>query len=199
MMTPATIAATLAQVPLFSDLPEHDRLHLAHATRPTQLSKGEILFHRGEACEGVYVVVNGQLKLSLLAANGMEKVVELIRAGQTCGEALMFLDKDYIVTASALSDTQVLHVGKIAILQGLAQDAHFARRMLAGLSRRMHGLICDIVTKSGNRIFGIVGKFYFLFRVKIFQPADFFFYPENSCKAGRRFPVFYVKVLNILT
>lgn len=160
MMTPATIAATLAQVPLFSDLPEHDRLHLAHATRPTQLSKGEILFHRGEACEGVYVVVNGQLKLSLLAANGMEKVVELIRAGQTCGEALMFLDKDYIVTASALSDTQVLHVGKIAILQGLAQDAHFARRMLAGLSRRMHGLICDIeaysLASASQRVIGWV-------------------------------------------
>lgn len=157
-MTLSQIANFFAQVPLFAHLPEHDRLALAQASRATVLGKGDILFHRGQPCEGIYVVTQGQLKLSLLAANGTEKVVELIRTGQTCGEALMFLDKDYIVTASALSDTQVLHVGKAAILQGLAQDAQFARRMLAGLSRRMHGLICDIeaysLASASQRVIG---------------------------------------------
>ena len=37
-------------------------------------------------------------------------MVEIIRPGQSFGEALMFLDKPYIVFAQALADSMLLHV-----------------------------------------------------------------------------------------
>jgi CRP-like cAMP-binding protein len=71
-------------------------------------------------------------------------VVEIIRPGQTFGEALMFLDKPYIVFAQALADSMLLHVAKHAVFEELAQDPGFARRMLSGLAQRLHGLVRDV-------------------------------------------------------
>jgi CRP-like cAMP-binding protein len=71
-------------------------------------------------------------------------VVEIVRPGQSFGEALMFLDKPYIVYAQALADSMLLHVSKQVVFEELARDPVFARRMLSGLSRRLHGLVRDV-------------------------------------------------------
>ena len=49
------------------------------------------------------------VKLAVHLAQGVEKVVEIIRPGQNCGEALMFLDSPYIVFAQALADSSAAH------------------------------------------------------------------------------------------
>jgi CRP/FNR family transcriptional regulator, dissimilatory nitrate respiration regulator len=67
-----------------------------------------------------------------------------VRPGQSFGEALMFLDKPYIVFAQALADTMLLHVAKHPVFEELGRDPLFARRMLSGLSRRLHGLVRDV-------------------------------------------------------
>ena len=67
-------------------------------------------------------------------------MVEIIRPGQSFGEALMFLEQPYIVFAQALSDAMLLHVAKHAVFEELARDPGFARHMLSGLSRRLHDL-----------------------------------------------------------
>jgi len=140
--------AFLANQPMFGDMsaPELDRL--AAFTVPVSLEKGASLFQCGDPCNGLHVVIYGQVKLGFMSPQGVEKVVEIIRAGQSFGEALMFLDKPYIVYAQALCDSMVLHVAKQAVLEELARDPGFARRMLAGLSRRLHGLVCDVEAYS---------------------------------------------------
>ncbi len=64
------------------------------------------------------------------------------------GEALMFMDKPYIVMAQTLADSLLLHVSKQAVFDELERDPAFARKMLAGLSRRLHGLIADVEAYS---------------------------------------------------
>jgi CRP-like cAMP-binding protein len=54
------------------------------------------------------------------------------------------------VTAQALADTFLLHVDKEVVFAGLERDPNFARKMLAGLSRRLHGLISDVEAYSLN-------------------------------------------------
>ena len=83
------------------------------------------------------------MKLGFISPQGIEKVVEIIRPGQSFGEALMFLDKPYIVFAQTLSDTMVLHVAKEAVLEELGHDPR-SRGMLSGLSLRLHGLVRDV-------------------------------------------------------
>lgn len=138
----------LARLPLFSGLNAGELAMLAAGTTEHHLERGQMLFHRGEPCTGFHAVVFGQIKLMLVSPMGVEKVVRVIEAGDSFGEALMFLDKPYIVSAQALSDSLVLHVGKAALVSELDRRPQLARKMLAGLSQRLHNLMSDVEAYS---------------------------------------------------
>lgn len=134
----------LSVLPLFSDLNATELQRLARGCSLRRLQRGERVFSVGEPCEAFHVTVTGQIKLFAISPAGQEKVIELIGPGHSFAEALMFTGKPYIVNAQALSDSLVLSVGKPAVLAEIEQDSRFALRMLAGISRRLHGLVHDV-------------------------------------------------------
>jgi CRP-like cAMP-binding protein len=140
----------LFQLPLFNELAPTELEQLAEATTEMHVPRGELIFKRGDPCNGFHTVVYGRVKLAFTSPNGSEKVVEIISPGHSFGEALMFMEKPYIVSAQAIADCMLLHVSKAAVFAELERDPRFARKMLAGLSRRLHGLICDVEAYSLN-------------------------------------------------
>ena len=134
----------LSVLPLFTDLnrPELERLALGCQLR--RLTRGENIFRVGEPCEEFHVTVTGQVKLFAISPAGQEKVIELVGPGNSFAEALMFTGKPYIVNAQALTDTLLLTVKKEAVVGEIERDPRFAMRMLAGISRRLHGLVHDV-------------------------------------------------------
>ncbi len=134
----------LAQIPLFHSVDRDEIAALGLATRRQMLARGEILFHKGDPCQGFYLLLRGQIKLSFISSQGNEKVVEIIAAGQTFGEALMFLEKPYIVTAQALLDAEVLHIDKAPLFSALDLQPQLARKLLAGLAIRLHQRMNDL-------------------------------------------------------
>ncbi|HPO20275.1 MAG TPA: cyclic nucleotide-binding domain-containing protein, partial [Rubrivivax sp.] len=117
---------------------------LAEGCTQTRLSRGDMVFRVGEPCEAFHVAVTGQVKLFVLSQSGQEKVIEIVGPGQTFAEALMFTNRPYILNAQALADSLVLSIGKPAVVGEITRDARFGLRMLAGISRRLHGLIHDV-------------------------------------------------------
>ena len=140
--------AFLATLPLFKELAPAELDRLAAGTTELHVPRGEILFNKGDPTTGFYLVIYGQVKLSFVTPAGQEKVVEIITPGASFGEALMFMEKPYIVMAQTLADTMLLHVAKEVVFDELAREPGFARRMLAGLSRRLHSLISDVESYS---------------------------------------------------
>jgi CRP-like cAMP-binding protein len=153
-----TVPALLMQLPLFSALAPEQIERIAAAAREKHLAKGEMLFQKGDPARGFFIVVTGQIKLALPSAQGNEKVVEIIGARQSFGEAVMFMDRPFPVFAEALVDTQLLHIGKDAVFQLIDTDASFSRRLLAGLSMRLHSLVADVesysLRSSAQRLIG---------------------------------------------
>jgi CRP-like cAMP-binding protein len=141
-------SAFLANLPLFKELAPAEIDLIAAGTTELHAPRGEILFNKGDPCTGFHLVIYGQVKLSFVTPQGSEKVVEIIGPGFSFGEALMFMQKPYIVMAQTLADSLLLHVSKEAVFAGLEHDAGFAKKMLAGLSRRLHGLIVDVESYS---------------------------------------------------
>ena len=142
------VPALLAKVPLFQGLAEDEVARIASGAREVTIARGEALFHRGDACLGFYIVVYGQMKLAFISSGGGEKVVEIISQHQSFGEAVMFMDKPYPVMAQALVDSQLVHIGKQALFAEIDNDPKLARKMIAGLSMRIHGLIADVEAYS---------------------------------------------------
>jgi CRP-like cAMP-binding protein len=141
---PIRIQEFLKNVPLFRELTDAELDRIAAGTAQVRAPTGTILFRRGEACAGFHVVVYGQVKLAFGAADGSEKVVEILGPGQSFGEAVMFLEKPYVVFAETLADSLLLQIGKSGVFAELERNPRFARKMLAGLAQRLHRLVHDL-------------------------------------------------------
>jgi CRP-like cAMP-binding protein len=152
----------LSRLPLFNEIAPAELDRIAATVIESQVARGDVVFRRGDPCAGFHIVVYGQIKLAFVSPDGNEKVVEIIGPGHSFGEALMFMEKAYIVTAQALADGMLLHVPKTAVFDELENDPKFARKMLAGLSRRLHGLICDVeaysLSSGTQRVIGYLLK-----------------------------------------
>ncbi|HSA88920.1 MAG TPA: Crp/Fnr family transcriptional regulator [Burkholderiales bacterium] len=107
---------------------------------------GDALFRQGDRCTGLYAVVHGRIALTASTSRGRERVTEIIGAGRSFGEAVMFLDKPYIVGARALGDALVLHLARETIFAELERSPGFVRRMLAGLSAKLHATVRELDT-----------------------------------------------------
>ncbi|MDE2401474.1 MAG: Crp/Fnr family transcriptional regulator [Burkholderiales bacterium] len=138
------ISAYLSGLPLFNEMRPAELERLAAGSQVRRYARGEEVFSVGQPCEEFHVVISGQVKLYALSPSGQEKVIEIISAGHSCAEALMFTGKPYIVNAQTLNDALVLTVKKQAVLEEIERDPRFALRMLGGISRRLHGLVHDV-------------------------------------------------------
>ncbi|MFV0680093.1 Crp/Fnr family transcriptional regulator [Ottowia sp.] len=134
----------LASLPLFSQMQPQELVKLAEGSTLQRLERGKLVFHVGQPCEEFHVVVLGQVKLFVISPTGMEKVIELCGPGHSFAEAVMFMDAPYVVSAQTLSESLLLTLTKKAVLHEITTSPDFALRMLAGLSRRLHGLIKDV-------------------------------------------------------
>lgn len=154
----AADAGIIGRLPLFQELMPDQVADIVAGSREQQLDKGELLFQKGDAAQGFYVVIKGQIKLAFPSVHGNDKVVEILGPGQSFGEALMFMDRAYPVFAEAVTDAVLLQIPRRPINELLDRDATFARAMLAGLAKRLHSLVQDVeaysVRSSAQRLIG---------------------------------------------
>ena len=134
----------LSVLPMFSDLSQQERERLAQGCQLRRISRGEMVFRSGEPCESFHVVVLGQVKLYVSSPSGQEKIIELVGPGHSFAEAMMFLETPYFLNAQALADSLLVCVSKNAVFKEIEQDPRFSMHMLAGISRRLHGLVRDV-------------------------------------------------------
>ncbi len=148
----------LSRLPLFQELAPAQIAILETACRERRLAKGEMLFQNGDLPKGFFVVVFGQVKLAFPSPQGNEKVVQIVGPRQSFGEAVMFMDRPYPVFAEGLIDSLLLHIGSAPVFELLETEPLFARRMLAGLSLRLHSLVQDVeaysLRSSAQRVVG---------------------------------------------
>jgi CRP-like cAMP-binding protein len=142
------IEALLSHVPLFNGLEADEIARIARGTREVNAPRGDILFHKGDPATGFHLIVYGQVKLAFTSSQGGEKVVDILGQGHSFGEAVMFMDKPYMVYAQTLSDSLLLHISKTVILDELEKDPRLGRKMIAGLSIKLHHLITDVESYS---------------------------------------------------
>ncbi len=109
------------------------------------LKEGEHLFRQGQDAHHFYLLIKGSIKLYRLSADGDEKVIELIREGQTFAEAVMFMQgKVYPVNAQALTGSRLLRIDMKIFYKLLENSAPTCLKILAAMSKRLHGTIQDI-------------------------------------------------------
>lgn len=148
LQPPIKVQSFLANVPLFKELASDELDRIASNTHEVRAARAEVLFRRGDPALGFHIIVFGQVKLAFTSPRGDEKVVDLIGPGQSFGEAVMFMERPHVVTAQALSDSLLLYIARETVFDELERDPRFVRRIIAGLSVRLHRLMSDLESDS---------------------------------------------------
>lgn len=141
---PPALESLLCRLPLFQELDREALARIAEAATELEAPRGAMVLRRGDPCDGLYVVVFGQVKLALQTAQGGERVIELVGAGASFGETAIFLDEPNVLTVEALADTRLVHLAKSSVLEEFEREPRFARGLAAALSLRLHRLIEDL-------------------------------------------------------
>ena len=135
----------LQQHHLFRALSEEQLTLLLQDVTIKQLEQGQHLFEQGAEASAFYLLHRGQVKLYRLSPSGQEKVIEIVRPGQTFAEALMFLDiPAYPLNAQALTDTELFVIRNKGFLQLLSQSVDTCFHVMADISMRLRGLLNEI-------------------------------------------------------
>ena len=104
----------------------------------------------------MYVVVYGEIKLIAATPVRGRRLAGIVGPGRELGEPVMFLERPAVVDAQAASDALLLHVPEEAVFDAIERNPKFARRMIAGLSQRIEGLVRELdrqAIRSGRERF----------------------------------------------
>jgi CRP-like cAMP-binding protein len=145
------IVNTLRTCQLFAGSPLPDLNVVAGITVLKTLSKGDYLFHEGEAPHGFYVVQKGAVNVHRVSAAGKEQVIHVFRAGESFAEATLATETGYPADARAIEPTQVLLVKKDDFVALLKHQPELALRMLGSMSQHLRvlvGLLEDLTLKD---------------------------------------------------
>lgn len=158
--TASGAASLLAQLPMFRSTPRAQLAELARGALARQAPAGSVVARRGERVPGLMVVRHGLVKLSLKGES--ERVLRLVGARDTFGEAPLFLDQPLQVDVTAVTDTALVIVPAEPLLSLFDRDPRFARRLLACVCQRLQTMVADFeaatVHGAGERLAAYIGS-----------------------------------------
>jgi CRP-like cAMP-binding protein len=131
---------------LFADADDTQLASLCRGMRSAQLQPGDVLFRFGEPATRFYFVRTGQIKLYRVSPDGHERIIDILQAGQTFAEAVMFMGAQarYPVSSEAITEADLYAFDQKSFLDALTDSREICFSMLAGMSRRLHGLVNQI-------------------------------------------------------
>ena len=131
----------LRALPLFAPLAEESLQAVARRTVVRALSRDTPLFRAGEPCHGLYVVVEGSIRVYRANQEGREQVLHVLGPGRAVAEVPLFDGGPYPASARAEEDTRVLFLSR-ADFEWLYQNhPEVAASVIRELGRRLRRMV----------------------------------------------------------
>jgi CRP-like cAMP-binding protein len=136
----------LAHQPVFRCMSVDELERLAQGAYERSIDRNAFLYQKGDAPEGVHLVITGQIKLALTNAAGVETIVHMAYPGETFGEEAVFPGGLSPVCAQANKDSLLLVLQRQALREAMRTNPDFADNLVARMGQRMCQLIESLET-----------------------------------------------------
>lgn len=140
----ANLKNILANTSLFKMLDEQQLDAIAAGTRSAQARNNTAIVNHGEAANGAFWIVYGQVKIILHTRQGTEKILEILGHNTCFGLGEMLLERPHIALVKTTTDSMLLHVERDAIMRVAAQNFDFSRELMTCVGRQFYSLVRDI-------------------------------------------------------
>jgi len=137
---------TLRSVPSFSQLRESDIAVLTPLFAEREYPRNRVIRFAHDPSDALYVVASGQVKVMLIAEDGREVVLSLVREGDFFGETALLDDEPYAASVIAMEDTKLLVLHRDEFRRTIKQ----LPEMSFGLLRALCGRLLEADHKIGG-------------------------------------------------
>jgi len=131
----------LRESPLFSRFDEDAVGQLISAASVRTLEVSELLFRRGEAADRFFVVIEGHVILYLDTDDDRSSVADIVGPGDAIGEAVVFGEGVYPITAETLDRTRVAAIPGDLFQQMLEERFDLVLALLGEMSLKLRILV----------------------------------------------------------
>jgi CRP/FNR family cyclic AMP-dependent transcriptional regulator len=115
-----------------------------------EYGRGDSIFAQGDACEHVMYISSGGVKLSVLSKTGREAVVAMLGPGDFFGEGCLAGQKLRMGTATAVTPSTILQVGKAEMTRVLHKQQAMSDRFIAHMLSRNIRIEEDLIDQLFN-------------------------------------------------
>jgi CRP-like cAMP-binding protein len=129
---------------LFTGLTQESTQHLLHGSAPRLFAKNHMIFEQGDEASAFYIVLEGWVKVFRPSLSGDEAVFGVFAAGETFGEAAMFIGGLYPAAAQVVEDSRLIAVHSKVFRDQLCKHPDLAFQMLGSMSRHLHSLVNQV-------------------------------------------------------
>jgi CRP/FNR family transcriptional regulator len=134
----------LAKVPLFAGLTASEIDALAQRAVEKRHSADEPLFWEGEPCAGMFILIQGSLKIFKTSASGREMMLALETAPSTVAELPLFDGGPYPASVRAVGDAVTYFINKNDFYQVCRSQPDVALKVLAVVGKRLRQLVAIV-------------------------------------------------------
>jgi CRP/FNR family cyclic AMP-dependent transcriptional regulator len=123
---------------------------IAAGRRVLNFSKKQKIFGQGDACESVFYIQEGQVKLSVVSKTGKEATIGVLNDGLFFGESCLTGAPLRLSSATAMTDCTVMQIDRQAMLDVLHREHAFSDKFVAYLLTRNIRYEEDLVDQLFN-------------------------------------------------
>jgi CRP/FNR family cyclic AMP-dependent transcriptional regulator len=127
----------IKQVPLFADLEDENIRELMTVARRRTFRAGEVIFHRDDPGQVLYVIKEGKVKICLISPDGQEMTLTVLGKGEYFGEFALLDGLPRSTDAIAMERVECYTLQRTDFHNAIMKNPKIAIQALEVLSKRL--------------------------------------------------------------
>ncbi len=130
----------LKKIPIFKGLRDVDYSKIFHLGKIKRFQKNISLFHQGDEAEGIFIILEGKIKISQIGEEGNQVLLRVLGPGQLVAGIAVLENGTYPGTGTTLEKTTIFCLDKADFLHLMSQYPPVALGIVQLLLKRISEL-----------------------------------------------------------
>jgi CRP/FNR family cyclic AMP-dependent transcriptional regulator len=157
-MTTTNEASYLKQIDMFASLTDEDAQELMSLTKRRSFRSGEVIFHRDDPGQVLYLIKEGKVKICLISPDGQEISLVVFGKGEYFGELALLDGRPRSADAIALEKVECYSLQRSDFHNAIMKNPRIAIRVLEVLCKRLRDTDQQVEDLIWLDVYGRVAK-----------------------------------------
>jgi CRP/FNR family cyclic AMP-dependent transcriptional regulator len=144
MLVGRPVLEALSAIPFFAGLDPATLQRVAAGMRSRRFRRGEVIFHIGDPGDALFVIVEGEVKISLPSETGEEAIIATLRVGDVFGELALLDGAPRSASATALSASETVMLPRDRFRELIATEPGVRDALLASIAGELRRLTTHV-------------------------------------------------------